>query len=476
MSSKVLLSAVVLSITAPCTVFAQTANITATGDLNALPPTGESHWHVGNDLVVGDAATGTLLIDAGATVDNAWAYVGNMPGGNGTLTVQGKDSSGKASTWSSSGPVYIGVEPGSNGTLNILDGATVTNSELVIISRDNGSTGTAIVSGPGSTWESARPESFRIGGGGSGTLQINHGGTVRSGQGILGYDAGSDGRVTVSGPGSTLDSLNNIFVGFGGTGVLEVLDGATVSTMQTGGGAASIYLGFYNNGQGTVTVSGSNGNTATLSATDTLNVGVNGSGTMNIEKGGLVNIRRNVYIARESSGNGTLHLNGDATGRGVLETGSVIAGAGTANLDLNGGILRANRDEGNFLNGFAGLNVGTEGAWFDTNSHTIGISTAFTGTSTLNKLGAGTLILTGDSSTFTGNTEVSAGTLQMDGILGGPLNVSSGARLTGIGQVGVTTNSGVIAPGHSNSLGTLTIAGNYTQQGGGADNGRHQDY
>lgn len=441
-------------------------SVSSTGDLNAFPPGGAQHWNVGGDLVVGDTNVGTLLIDAGGTVSNDWGYVGNTGTGNGTITVQGTDGSGNASTWTSSGQIYIGVEAGSNGALNILNGGVVTNTGAATIGNDSGSTGIVIVSGAGSTWENPFTQSFQVGAGGSGTLQINNGGTVHSGQGVIGYAGGSDGHVTVTGLGSLWDPVDNIYVGFGGVGDLSVLEGATVSTVQNGGGAATIYVGFDNGSQGTVTVSSSTGNTSTLSSSDDLIVGVSGSGTVNIEKGGLVSIRDNVYIARNATSSGTLHLNGDATGRGILETGSVIAGTGTVNLDLNGGILRANRNEANFLNGFTGLAVGAEGAWFDTNGHTIGVSTAFTGTSTFNKLGAGTLILTGDSSNFTGNAAVSAGTLQMDGILGGTIDVESGARLTGIGQVGVTTNRGVIAPGHANSLGTLTIAGNYIPAGG----------
>ena len=57
----------------------------------------------------------------------------------------------------------------------------------------------------------------------------------------------------------------------------------------------------------------------------------------------------------------------------------------------------------------------------------------------------------------------------MDGILGGPVNVLAGARLTGTGRVGATTNQGVIAPGPRSGFGTLTIAGDYAGQGGGLE-------
>ncbi|HWV17987.1 MAG TPA: autotransporter outer membrane beta-barrel domain-containing protein [Rhodocyclaceae bacterium] len=447
---------------------AHAQSVTSTGELNHVPPGGTQYWTVGDDLVVGDTNPGTLLIDAGGTVNNNWGYVGNQAGGTGLVTVQGSDGSGNASTWTNNGQLLIGVDVGGNGRLEIANGGAVINTETAIVGAQTGSTGYVFVSGAGSIWTSTPGFSLQIGSDGDGTLEIVNGGVVRSGQGLLGYGSTGTGLATISGIGSTWIARDNIYVGFAGTGELNVLDGATVQTYGPGGpaSAATIYLGFDNGGQGTVTVSSSTGNLSTLSASDDLIVGVSGAGTMTVEKGGLVTVDDNVHIGNAATSSGTLHLNGDATGRGVLETGSVIAGAGTVNLDLNGGVLRANRNEGNFLNGFAALTVGAEGAWFDTNAHDIGVSTAFTGTSTFNKLGAGTLALTGNSSTFTGNAEVQAGTLQVDGTLGGTMNVLTGARLTGIGQVGVTTNSGVIAPGHVGTLGTLTVAGNYIPAGG----------
>ena len=145
-------------------------------------------------------------------------------------------------------------------------------------------------------------------------------------------------------------------------------------------------------------------------------------------KGGLAIAARDTWVAIDGASTGTLNLTGDASGRGVLETGSVIKGAGNVTVNLDGGILRANRDEANFLKGFATQAVAAGGAWFDTNGHEVGVGTAFSGTSVLNKLGAGRLTLSGNSAAFTGNTEVQAGTLQVDGVLGGPVDVRAGAR------------------------------------------------
>jgi T5SS/PEP-CTERM-associated repeat protein len=299
---------------------ASAASVTFTGDLNYVPIQGTPQWTVGDDLVVGDTNPGTLLIDAGGTVNNDAAYVGNYAGGPGIVTVQGDDGLGNFSTWTNSGQFHIGVEVNSNGELNILNGGIVTNTMTAVIARDFNSTGNVVVSGAGSTWLSSSDFAFIVGNDGNATLNINNGGLVQSGQGIIAFNAGSSGQVTVTGPGSTWDPMNNIYVGFDGIGQLDVLDGGTVNTMATGGGAATIFLGLTNNGQGTVTVGSNTSDISTLSATDDLIVGDAGTGTITIQKGGLVSIVENVHLANLAGSNGTIHLEGDVTGRGVLET------------------------------------------------------------------------------------------------------------------------------------------------------------
>lgn len=60
---------------------------------------------------------------------------------------------------------------------------------------------------------------------------------------------------------------------------------------------------------------------------------------------------------------------------------------------------------------------------------------------------------------------IEGGTLTVNGVLGGPMNVIGG-RHQGTGTAGPTTNNagGTIAPG--NSIGTLTVAGDYVGKGG----------
>jgi len=446
------------------TRLAAAQSISVTGSVDPSPSSPGPSWVVGTDLTVGYIGPGSLVIDAGASVENDSAYIGDQ--GQGSVIVQGTDGSGTASRWTNNGETYIGS--GDSGELAITNGAIVRSVGSVYVGI--GGVGIATVTGPGSLWDASAGTgplpTFNVGMYDSGTLTVSAGGEGRSEQALLGGAPGGFGQVTVTGAGSSWTPLNNIYVGFDGTGVLEVLDGGSVATEQTGGGAATVYVGYRTGAVGSVTVSSNTGDVSRLSATDHLQVGVEGAGTVTVEKGGLVQVGTDVQIGMTASGDGTVHLTGDASGRGVIETGAVEAGPGAVALDLNGGILRANRNEADFLKNIPALAVGSEGAWFDSNAHDIGIATAFSGSSTFNKLGAGTLTLTGDSTNFTGDAQVQAGTLQVDGIMGGAMEVLPGARLTGIGQVGTTSNSGTIAPGHPNTLGTLTIAGDYASAGG----------
>src|SRR3546814_11742566 len=72
-------------------------------------------------------------------------------------------------------------------------------------------------------------------------------------------------------------------------------------------------------------------------------------------------------------------------------------------------------------------------------------------------LGGGKTELTADSSGFGGTTDIEAGTLAVNGALGGAVTVLAGGRLQGTGTVGDTMVPGTIAPRHS--IGTLNVAG-----------------
>lgn len=92
---------------------------------------------------------------------------------------------------------------------------------------------------------------------------------------------------------------------------------------------------------------------------------------------------------------------------------------------------------------------------------------ALGGAGSFTKRGAGSLNYTGDGSSFTGATSVTAGRLAVNGSLAGSVvTVAKGATLGGNGIVGgVNAQSGaIVAPG--NSIGVLHVAGNYHQESG----------
>ncbi len=77
------------------------------------------------------------------------------------------------------------------------------------------------------------------------------------------------------------------------------------------------------------------------------------------------------------------------------------------------------------------------------------------------KAGTGTLTVNGAYS-FTGGTTVSAGTLNVAGLLASTVTVARGGALTGSGRIGglILADGGSLAPGGVGTVGTLSVSGN----------------
>ena len=158
-----------------------------------------------------------------------------------------------------------------------------------------------------------------------------------------------------------------------------------------------------------------------------------GNGTVTLSDSATLSVDNELRIATASGSTGTLNIgaaNGsDAASAGQIVAPNVVFGAGTGSIVFN----------------------------HTDNSYTF--APAISGAGDID-IYAGKTILTGDSSGFTGTTDINGGTLVVNNALGGNLTVHGGGTLGGAGSVsGVTLASGAtIAPG--NSIDTLTVNGN----------------
>jgi T5SS/PEP-CTERM-associated repeat protein len=176
------------------------------------------------NLAVGQNGTGMLTIKTGGTLADSFATVGNLPGGLGTVTV-----TGAGSNWSNAGSVVVGGQ--GTGALTIQDGGTV-NSGGGSVGLAVGSNGTVTVTGPGSSWNNGVSGGLNIGSFGTGSLTIANGGRVINITGNtanIGNGAGSQGTVTVTGPGSTWSNSSGVNIGNLGTGTLTIADSGIVT-------------------------------------------------------------------------------------------------------------------------------------------------------------------------------------------------------------------------------------------------------
>ncbi|CAN5868604.1 hypothetical protein BH11PSE13_BH11PSE13_30310 [soil metagenome] len=195
-------------------------------------------------------------------------------------------------------------------------------------------------------------------------------------------------------------------------------------------------------------------------------------------RGGMVT--GHARISGVLSGGGGLHL----VGSGMLELSATNTYNGGTRLDAGTLVWSADANLGNLsgaveFNGGTLLNTSafatarrmtldTLGGVIDTRMD-LGVSGWIDGVGALVKHGPASLVL-GGFNTYTGATSVVAGTLVVDGVLGpGPVAVSSGATLTGAGNIGgpVSVTSGGTLRGQAGqtlTTGALLLSSGSTLQ------------
>ena len=172
---------------------------------------------------------------------------------------------------------------------------------------------------------------------------------------------------------------------------------------------------------------------------------ISGPGALTkIGSGMLILAGANTYAGGTFLDEGTL---------GVASNGALGAGA----LAMAPGTILQFESDGLTLPNTIVLNADPT---IDTQSNTDTISGVISGSGSLDKIGSGTLILTA-ANTYTGPTDVQAGTLALRGSLASTVTVELGATLGGTGAVGgLIANSGAtVAPGVLGPYARFTVTG-----------------
>ncbi|MFT9256643.1 MAG: autotransporter domain-containing protein [Acetobacter sp.] len=369
--------------------------------------------------ITGGATTHTVTIDndAGATIEGGGSDAVIATGVT-TTTINNSgiiraDGTGKAIDFGSGANDVLKITGGSAQVIGDIDGGTGNSTLIIAPGTGNSFTYNGTIS------------DFS-------TVEIGPGTTALSGANT--YTGGT--QLTAG----TLVAGNNAALG---TGTLGMAAGTTLSFAA---GGLNLANAIALNGDPTIEVDSGN---ATLSGT--LSDGSMAGDLVKSGAGTLVLSGANTYTGGTQLTAGTLVAGNNA----ALGTGTLGMAAGTTLSFAAGGLNLANAIA---LNGDPTIEVDSGNA---TLSGTLSDGSM---AGDLVKTGSGTLVLSG-ANTYTGGTEVSAGTLQVDGTLASPVAVDTNAMLSGTGTVGTTIVSGTLAPGDS-GVGTLNVNGNLTLTSG----------
>lgn len=252
---------------------------------------------------------------------------------------------------------------------------------------------------------------------------------------------------------------------FGFTGTSSSMGGAATGSSNinmTGGtfnatSATVLYLGNGGTGKGTINLSGTSEFNAASATLVLGQAGTSGSlGTLTLADTSKITTSTVVLGGANSTfaTAGVINLNGGTLATGSIRKGaSSIASSSTANvIHANGGTIVALANAGNsdfFLGTFVDLAAG--GLKFNTNENYVSISNPLAGAGGLTKQGPGTLALTSNSLTYTGDTVVSEGNLSL-----------TNGTLPDTAHVSIATGDDThldLAHGLQDAIGSLTLGG-----------------
>lgn len=433
----------------------------------SFPSTNNGSW-TNNGALLFNYASGT-------------ATVGASIAGTGTLTLQGGGNAALSGI-----NTYTGVTTISAGTLQLGSSTALPSLSDVVnngVLNFNYASGTATISGLISGTGSVTLTN-------SGTLVLANasnsygGGTSISGNGIV--DVTDDGQLGLSGTSVTLNSGElNVSAGpttfsrpfvLNGPGILSVGAGtATLDSSSPISGAGS----FQKLGSGTLILQGTNsylGNTTITAGTLQIDhIASWPSSSPKITDNGILNFNQtgSLSVSQQITGTGSVAMINSGTlilaPGNTYQLGTTISGGGTVQATADSA-LGSSSGPLAFNNGTLDIPVGTTsyvssrsvslaGAGIISVDDPAGIATfngTISGSNPLTKEGPGTLILTGNNAAYTGDTTISAGTLQINNAT----SYQSSGTVTDNGSFVFKNNTGIAnVGGVISGTGSLTMSG-----------------
>lgn len=341
--------------------------------------------------------------------------------------------------WDVGGPLIVGELL--TGEMSIDAGSEVTNTDGYV-ANGLGSVGVVSVTGADTTW--GNTGELRLGNAGKGTLTISAGATVSaSGNTRLGNLPSGDGTATVSGLGSTLSSTNFVLVGREGSGALNVLNGGSVTDLIGG-------IAIFEESVGAATVDGVG---SSWSNSDELQVADGGTAFLNILSGGAVSNPRG-FIGIAPAGIGNVVVSG-AQSQWDNSDQLQIGYGGTGILDVTAGaqVTSGLGYVGSQLGGNGTATIdGLGSVWMNTNELSVG----YEGTGALRITSGGKV---SDRVATIGNLSTGAGSALVEGA--GSMWITTESLTVGgfgIGSLEIS-HGGVVSAGAIDGSGGLNFNG-----------------
>lgn len=313
-----------------------------------------SLWEMVNSssLSVGYRGVGELNINSASTVTAGATQIGNVQGAEGTVNVNGTNSTLTTGT--------LAVGDVGQGKLNITNTAVVKSTGESQIGRVEESTGQVVVNN--AVWNitdaGGTALKLMLGGAGTGSLDILQGGTVTSGETRVGGWTRAIGTLNVDGANSKM-TADSLIVGDSGKGDLSITNNAVVKSI----GGSVVGRVNQSTGYAKVESGGYWDNSSAAGVLQSLGVGVEGLGTLDVLSGGTVNAGL-VTVGRWVPASGTINVSGL---NAKMFTGGMIvgyAGAATLNISDNGEVKSTGAGTiSNDANSNGQVNVTTGGHW-----------------------------------------------------------------------------------------------------------------